>query len=200
MATHWKRLVNPNYLGSYAFNPGEEKTATIKAVKQESVTGSDGGVDECIVCYFKEDLKPLILNKTNCKVIEKLAGSPYIEDWANLTIVMRVQKVNAFGELVDAVRVKSMKKGQKQSEPEAVIKCADCKKPITGIGEYSAEQVAAMNKSRFGRAICGECSRKLREKQEAKAKAEKAIAEIVEANDKPLSTTATADESLSTAA
>lgn len=167
MATHWKKLTNPNYLGSYAFNPGEEKTETIKAVRQESVTGSDGGKDECVVAYFKSDCKPLILNKTNCKVIEKLTGSPYIEDWANQTITMRVQKVKAFGDIVDAVRVKPEKKGaRKQTEPEAVVKCADCGKTITAIGEYTAQQVAQMNMNRFGRAICGECSRKLREKQE----------------------------------
>ena len=163
MATHWKKLVNPNYLGSYAFNPGEEKTETIKTVKQESVTGPDGGVDECIVCYFKSETKPLILNKTNCKVLEKQVGSPYIEDWANHTIVMRVQKVKAFGDIVDAVRIKPFKKNAKPSEPEQVIKCADCKNPITAIGEYTASQVAQMNKNRYGRMICGECSKKLKD-------------------------------------
>ena len=35
--THWKKLTNPNYLGSYAFQPGEEKTVTIKEVKRELV-------------------------------------------------------------------------------------------------------------------------------------------------------------------
>ena len=167
MATHWKKLTNPNYLGSYAFNQGEEKTATIKVVRQETVTGADGGTDECIVCYFKEDILPLILNKTNCKLIEKQSKTPYIEEWAGLTVTMRVQKVKAFGDVVDAVRIKSVRKGGAKAEPERVIKCVDCGNEITAIGGYTATDVAKMNKSRFGREICGACSRKIKEQQEA---------------------------------
>ena len=29
---HWKKLTNPNYLGSYAFEPGEEKPLTIREI------------------------------------------------------------------------------------------------------------------------------------------------------------------------
>ena len=41
--THWKKLNNPDYLGSYAFQPGEEKTVTIKEVKREMVFNPSGG-------------------------------------------------------------------------------------------------------------------------------------------------------------
>ena len=40
----------------------------------------------------------------------------------------------------------------------------------SGIGSFTAEQVATMNKNRFGRMICGECSKKIKAKQEAEAK------------------------------
>ena len=52
--THWKKLTNPNYLGAYAFQPGEEKTVTIKEVKREAVQNQKG-TEECTVAYFKED-------------------------------------------------------------------------------------------------------------------------------------------------
>ena len=42
--THWKLLTSPNYLGSYAFQPGEEKIVTIKEVKLETVTDPNGKV------------------------------------------------------------------------------------------------------------------------------------------------------------
>ena len=53
--THWKKWTNPNYMGSYAFQPGEEKTLTIKEVKRELVYNPSGsGKEECTVAYFVE--------------------------------------------------------------------------------------------------------------------------------------------------
>ena len=69
--THWKKWNNPDYLGSYAFQPGEEKTVTIKEVKREMVQ-NQSGKEECTVAHFVEDVKPLILNTTNCKTISKV--------------------------------------------------------------------------------------------------------------------------------
>ena len=103
--THWKKLTNPNYLGAYAFNPGEEKIVTIDYVAQEEIVGADGRSDRCIVAHLVEE-KPLILNKTNCKAITKLLGTPYIEEWAGARIVLQVQRVKAFGDDTDAVRIK----------------------------------------------------------------------------------------------
>ena len=44
--THWKKLTNPNYLGSWCFQPGEEKVVTIREVKQEIVQNQNGK-EEC---------------------------------------------------------------------------------------------------------------------------------------------------------
>lgn len=91
--THWKKYNNPDYLGAYAFQPGEEKTVTIKEVKREMVFNPSGsGKEECTVAHFVEDVKPLILNVTNCKTISKVWGTPYIEDWAGRKITLKVKK------------------------------------------------------------------------------------------------------------
>lgn len=103
--THWKKLTNPDYIGSYAFLPGEEKNVQITKVTREIVTGPDGKQEECTVAYLRNE-KPLILNSTNSKNITKVAGSPYIEDWTGKWITLYVERVRAFGETVDAVRVK----------------------------------------------------------------------------------------------
>lgn len=104
-STHWKKLTNPNYLGSYSLDPGKDLTVEIVKVAKELVTGSGGEKEECIVATLK-DQKPLILNKTNCKTIEKLVGSPYIEEWSGKKITLYAEKVKAFGEVVDALRVR----------------------------------------------------------------------------------------------
>ena len=58
--THWKKLTSPNYLGSYAFNPGEEKIVTIESVMKEQVTGESGRAEDCIVAHLvNEKNRPL---------------------------------------------------------------------------------------------------------------------------------------------
>jgi len=81
--------------------------ALIEYVKKEMVQNPQGKSEECPVLHFKEKaLKPLVLNVTNSKQIERLYGSPYIEDWDGKKIQLYIARVNAFGEEVDAVRIR----------------------------------------------------------------------------------------------
>lgn len=107
--THWKKLTNPNYIGAWDFEPGQELTVTIKEIKQERVKNQDGKEENCTVAYFVESKtgKGLILNKTNMKMIQKVYGTPYIQDWVGKKITLSVAKVKAFGDVVDAIRVKN---------------------------------------------------------------------------------------------
>jgi hypothetical protein len=147
--THWKKLTNPNYLGSYAFDPGEEKIVTIDYVAQEEVIGAEGRASSCIVAHLMDE-KPLVLNKTNCKAISKLVGSPYIEDWAGHRITLTVQKVKAFGEDTDAVRVKPKLPGEI---------CEACGKEIRAGAGRSAAEIVELSIKKFGKKLCLECAK-----------------------------------------
>ena len=103
--THWKKLVNPQYIGAYSLDPGQDLVVTIEKVVREMVQGPDGKKEECTVAYLVNQ-KPFILNSTNSKNIAKVAGSSYIEDWAGKSVTLYVAKVKAFGEVVDALRVR----------------------------------------------------------------------------------------------
>src|SRR5690554_6172741 len=105
--THWRIFHNPDYIGAYAFQPGERKVLTIKSAGQEAVTGSGGKKEDCLVVHFREGEKPLICNVTNSKAIEKAAGTGYIENWAGVKIELYTTEVQAFGDTVEAVRVKT---------------------------------------------------------------------------------------------
>ena len=107
--THWKRLTNPDYVGAYDFQPNEERIVTIKDVKREMVSGPDGKKEECTILHFIEACKPMILNSTNSKSITKLTESPYIEQWVGHSIKLYVTKIKAFGEMVEALRIRSEK-------------------------------------------------------------------------------------------
>jgi len=106
--THWKKLAHPDYIGAYELMNGSENndlTVQIKKVSREMITGADGKKEECTVCHL-EKYKPMILNATNQKVMTKLFNSPYIEDWAGKKMTLYVAKIKAFGETVDALRVR----------------------------------------------------------------------------------------------
>lgn len=109
MSTHWKKLTNPDYLGSYALDPDKDLIVTIKSVSNEVVKGPDGKEEECIVARFIDGTKPMILNATNCKTISQVYGTPYIEDWCGKSIQIYIAQVKAFGEVVDALRIRKKK-------------------------------------------------------------------------------------------
>lgn len=155
--THWKKIVSdPNYLGEADFNENEEKIATIaKVVKSEKVRGSEGTSEKAVV-YFKENLKPMILNVARSKAIEKVAGSPYFEEWIDVKIQLYIEHgIKAFGDVVSAVRVRA-----KKPVIKATVKCTDCGKDIQGASGKSAEYIASYTTKNYGTALCYDCASK----------------------------------------
>jgi len=165
--THFKKLMNPNYLGAYAIDPGQELTVTIASVKQEMVMGPDGKKEECIVAHFQEQgIKPIILNATNCKSIARLYKTPYIENWVGKKITIHVQQVKAFGDVVDALRIKPVLPA---AAPE--FKCAECGAVLKPYGQLNARGLADYTRKNYGKVLCAECAQKAKEtaeKQEEK--------------------------------
>ena len=107
MKTHFKKLRNPNYIGSYELMIGGEPielVVTIEKAVKEMVQNGDKK-EEAMVIYLKGQ-KPMIVNSTNAKAITSALQSPYIEDWINKKIQLYVAKIRAFGESVDALRVR----------------------------------------------------------------------------------------------
>lgn len=116
--THWKNFHNPDYLGAYALSPGEELTATIASVGMEPVTGSSGKKEDCMVARFAErNIKPMVLNATNCKTIAKMFGTPYVEQWTGRKIQVYATEVQAFGDTVEALRVRPKEPKQEHLAP-----------------------------------------------------------------------------------
>jgi hypothetical protein len=158
--THWKKLTNPDYLGAYALEPGQDLIVTIKSVANEVVTGSDGKKETCSVMRFAENVKPMILNATNSKMITKLLKTPYIERWAGRKIQIYVENgVKAFGDVVDALRIRPFLPVEKE------LICADCGSKIEGFGKSSAEVVAKHTLSKYGKMLCSACASKAAEAQ-----------------------------------
>ena len=167
--THWKKYTNPLYIGAYDFDPNEEKIGTIAEVRQESVIGPDGKKDDCIVARFQESyLKPLILNATNCKMISKLYKSPYIENWIGKRVIMCVKQVKAFGDVVEAVRIKAEipKSAPKQPAADSInYVCSNCAQVLQPFGQMSVAQLAEYTKKKYGFILCADCAKSAADKK-----------------------------------
>lgn len=178
--THWKKLINPEYIGAYALDPGKDLIVTIKSVGREIVTGPDGKKEECTVIHFEEqDIKPMILNTTNSKTIQKIYKTPYIEDWSGRKIQLYADKVKAFGELVEALRIRAYVPKQEEPTKNEPVFCADCAVEIEPFGKMSAAKMAAYTYSKYGKSLCADCAKTEAEKVE-KAEVKDPLAPVTE--------------------
>lgn len=137
--THWKQLVNPDYLGAYSIPEGEDLTVTIDFVRSEEVAGSGGKKEICSVAHIKGD-KPWILNMTNQKAIARLYG-PYIEDWQGKAVTLYASTTKLAGEMVECIRVRP----QVSAPRKTPISAERFKKALDSIkaGTYTAEKLRA---------------------------------------------------------
>lgn len=105
MKTHWKTLINIDYIGAYSLEDGKDLNITIESVGKEIVKGTGGKKEECTVAKLVGQ-KPFIINRTNAKTIQKILGSPFIEDWAGKTITVFATTTSVAGEVVECLRVR----------------------------------------------------------------------------------------------
>ena len=157
MADIMKMGKNPNYLGSWDLDelPNQEATLTIARIVDEDVV-TNGSKERCTVCYWTDaTYKPMILNVTNKKMIAKLYHTKDTEKLAGKAVVIGVEKVKAFGDTHDALRIR--KRIPKVAEP---IKCEDCGCIIQSSGGMSAEAIVARTKQRYKACLCFSCATK----------------------------------------
>lgn len=157
MADIMKMGKNPNYLGSWDLmeQPNHEITLTIRKIVDEKVV-ANGKTELNTVCYFAESgYKPMILNITNKKTMCKLYGVKDTEKLEGKKIIIGVDKVKAFGDVHDALRIRHKRPAPPKN---TVYKCADCGNVITDFEKYTAVQVAAITQQRYGVTLCNCCS------------------------------------------
>ena len=102
---------NPNYLGSWDLEemPNREVTLTIEKIVDEKVIAA-GNSETCTVCHWTDkNYKPMILNITNKKTIAKLYKTKETEKLQGKSVIIGIEKVKAFGDIHDALRICSRK-------------------------------------------------------------------------------------------
>jgi hypothetical protein len=82
---------------------------TIKDVQLDNLKNREGREENKPIMYFKELPKGMVVNKTNWAICAKLFGSDDSDDWLGERVSLTTVEVDAFGEVVKAIRIKSQK-------------------------------------------------------------------------------------------
>lgn len=118
--THYRNVFKSDHLGIADLEEFIEKgmrlVFTIKEVKQYVLTSNkDSGIVvagkrvSANIAYFKEPIKPMVINATNGKIIRSFApnNSPMVEDWNNIIVELYIdQTIKMKGDIVGGIRVK----------------------------------------------------------------------------------------------
>jgi len=107
---HWKKVFNSDYLGTCDLEDGKDLKAIIKSVTVKKVKNTDGKEQDRNVATFTDpNLKPMVLNVTNCKIIKKFAKSSYITDWHNIPVQIYIKDdIRAFGDITEGLRIRDI--------------------------------------------------------------------------------------------
>ena len=109
--THYRRVFKSDHLGvadlEDFLEAGSSLIFTIDHVYQEFGAKVAGKTINANIAYFKEDIKPLVLNATNSKIMKSFAnGSSFVEDWKNISIQLYIDaSVKMKGDIVGGVRI-----------------------------------------------------------------------------------------------
>lgn len=174
------------YMGAEDIDPGTEPVLTIKHIYNGMVTLSRGKENKDVIEFAEETVpgirivRPLIVNSTNRKTLRKLFRSVSADALEGKAISLYLEhnvRDPSTGDKVDGIRIRPRAPVQTQNRP---VVCEQCGQEITGVGGYSAQDVAQINRNRFGKALCAACSKKIGENsQDAEKAAQEAISQSV---------------------
>lgn len=133
--THWKKVFNSDYLGSCDLDEGKDLITVIKNVTVKKVKGTDGKEQERNVASFTDsNLKPMILNATNCRIIKKFAKSPFINDWNNVSVQIYVKSdIKAFGDVTEGLRIRETQPNLNKPKPKLTRDIPAWNKALEGL-------------------------------------------------------------------
>lgn len=152
----YRKFMDKNYLGAWDVPEGEDLILTIDHAEQNEVQNKQGK-DMKLTIHFKEDKKPMILNKTNSDSISKAVGSKRVEKWKGQRISIYVANVSAFGGTTDALRVRDY-----APKVERAV-CADCGKEIKAMDGFSVNQIIIRSRELYNADLCMDCAKKRKE-------------------------------------
>ena len=155
------------YLGAEDIDDGVEPILTISGLWNGMVTLQRGKENKDVLTFAEErvpgimQVRPMIVNSTNRKVLRKLFGDAKASTLTGKQIQLYIDhKVRdpQDGGLTDGIRIRSFKPRVQQRQP--VPPCTDCGNPIQPAMGKTADWLAAYTTKNYGVPLCAECAQK----------------------------------------
>jgi len=105
---------------------GKAVRVTIESVDVEEVKNEDG-IEKKLVAHFAGKDKALILNRTNCELLEGIIGSDDYEGWAGHAVVLYPTTTKFGAKTVPCLRIRAAQQAAPPPPPPPVVEPA----PIT---------------------------------------------------------------------
>lgn len=164
------------YLGAEDVDDGVEPILTISGLWNGMVTLQRGKEKKDVLTFAEErvpgirQVRPLIVNSTNRKVLRKLYGdakaSTLVGKQIQLYIDHKVRDPQDGG-YTDGIRIRAHKPRPSRPTVPPAPPCADCGQAITPAMGKDAGYLAAYTAKHYGAPLCAECAQKRREAAEA---------------------------------
>ena len=148
------------FLGGWSFADGDKVLTISKVGEEEFRDAESGGTKKGLVIHFKEEELGMVLNVTNAATIAAVTGTDVMDEWVGKKISVGTSKVKAFGQVHDAIRVRSEK-----PDDELII-CEGCGSVITAAAGKQPSELAEISKRNTGRVLCLACMKKAKEAAE----------------------------------
>jgi len=162
-----------DYMGAIDIDEGTEPVLTIKHLYNGEITLSKGKEKKKVITFAEEktnginEVRPLVLNRVNWKMLKKLFGQVTAKALEGKKIQLYLQdgvRNPGTGEKGKGIRIRDkVPTGGKYVAP----KCEGCGKAITGMANFTAEQIASASKQKYGKCLCVDCGQKAKAELEA---------------------------------
>ena len=156
----YQKTLDKTYLGHWDVPEDGDLVVTIDHFEKNELKSSPtAAAEKKHICYFK-DAKPMVVNKTNLKLLAEALQSDKFEDWEGETVELWAAPVP------QADSGKGLRFRPYRPKVEQFY-CKDCGKLITDHGKFTAKVIANRSLSNYGRYLCYECAQQAKAEKEA---------------------------------
>lgn len=156
MLESWEKVIDPNFISAELIGTsGAEKVVTITNIDFAECYDEQKKQKVQKQTVFFAECKPLVLNKTNAKMLKKLfsPNSDSPSDCVGHKVILAVESIKAFGKQTDAVRIKEYSE----------TKCEGCGKAILPMSGKSVADLVEISKRNCNKVLCVACMKKFKE-------------------------------------
>lgn len=150
MLESWEKVIDPNFINADLIGEvGAEKIVTIKNIDFAECFDQKTNSKVQKQSLFFEECKPMVLNKTNAKMLKKLF-SPNSDDpslCVGHKVILYVVSVKVGGKMTTGIRIKEFSE----------IKCDECKETIVPYSGKTIAEIIDISNRNFNKCLCGKC-------------------------------------------